>query len=96
MAHPNDKIGAVYAVGNEIVDAPYVFAAAISPSDSVNFSDGPCRAIWVGTTGNAVVIMWPGAEVVTFNAIPSGTELKVCATRVNTTSTTASNMVALY
>lgn len=68
--------------------------AAITPHDSTDFTD-VCRAIWVGTTGNAVIV-WPDNTTSQFNSIPSGTLLQVRARRVNSTNTTASNMVALY
>lgn len=75
------------------VSSPAFHAAAITPSNSVNF-DTVARAIYVGTTGN-IVIVTPNDEVVTFTAVPVGI-LPVMAKRVNSTSTTASNLVALW
>lgn len=78
-------------IGNE---DGYSRAIAITPSDATNFTDGACHAIYVGGAG-AVVAVVNGAAV-TFAAVPAGTVLRVRATRVNATSTTATNLVALY
>lgn len=69
-------------------------AVAITPSDATNFTDGTCHAIYVGGTGAVVAIV--NGTAVTFAAVPVGTVLPVRATRVNSTSTTATNLVALY
>lgn len=68
-------------------------AAAVTPSNSTNFS--PCRALYVGTGGNVVVVFENDAEI-TFSNVPSGAILPVRAKRVNSTNTTASTIVALY
>lgn len=67
-------------------------AAAITPSDSVNFER--CTGIYVGGTGTVVAII--NGNAVTFTNVGSGTILPISATRVNSTSTTATNLVALY
>lgn len=68
--------------------------AAITPSDTVNFTKGPCTSIWVGGGGIVQVVRWDDV-VVPFTA-NGGTVLPVMAKRVNTTDTTATLMVALY
>lgn len=75
--------------------APAIDAATITKSDTVNIPGGPCRTIWVGGTGDVVVVT-PSGNVVTFSGVPAGYELRVNALRVNSTSTTATNMVALF
>ena len=72
----------------------YTVAAAITPSDATNFTLGACDAIYVGGAGAVVAIV--GGTAITFAAVPVGTTLRVSATRVNSTSTTATNLVALY
>ena len=72
----------------------YTTAIAITPSDATNFTSGACDAIYVGGAGAVVAIV--GGAAVTFAAVPVGTTLRVSATRVNSTSTTATNLVALY
>jgi hypothetical protein len=67
---------------------------AITPSDTVVFTK-PCEAIYVGGAG-AVVVLTPGGTTLTFAAVPVGTVLYVKANRVNSTNTTATNLVALF
>tara|TARA_S200002703_G_scaffold132384_1_gene120161 strand:- start:509 stop:802 length:294 start_codon:yes stop_codon:yes gene_type:complete len=54
-----------------------------------------CRAVYVSTGGNMQVTMADGSNV-TFVAIPDGTVLPIQARRVHSTSTTASNIIALF
>jgi len=68
--------------------------AAITKSDTTDF-DVLCRAIYVGGAGNVVAVMYDGTAV-TFTGVPAGTLLPIAARRVNSTSTTATAMVALY
>jgi hypothetical protein len=72
---------------------PATVAIAVTPSDSTNFTSGACRALYVGTTGNITAIV--GGVAVLFTAVPVGL-LPVSCTRVNSTATTASTIVALY
>lgn len=72
----------------------YSKAVAITPHDSTNFTDGACHAIYVGGAGAIVAIV--SGSAVTFAAVPVGTVLRIRATRVNSTNTTATNLVALY
>lgn len=72
---------------------PADYAKAVTPHDSTNF-DNPCRALYVGTSGNIVAII--NGTAITFVGVSGGSIMPVRATRVNSTSTTASNIVALY
>jgi hypothetical protein len=74
---------------------PFTFAAAVTPSDTVNFST-PTRGLYIGGAGNVVAVMADDLSAVTFIAPPVGTVLNIRATRVNSTSTTATNIVALW
>lgn len=74
--------------------APATFCVAITKSDATNFAAGECRGIYVGVTGDVVVVTSRG-DTVTFKAVPVGV-LPVRAVRVNSTNTTATDMVALY
>jgi len=67
-------------------------AAAVTPSDTTGFP--VCAALYVGTGGTVVAIV--NGVAITFVNAQSGSILPVRATRVNSTSTTASNIVALY
>lgn len=69
-------------------------ARAVTPSDTVLLPNGTCRALYVGTTGNISVLTASG-NTVTFSNVAVGI-LPVQVQRVNSTSTTASTIVALY
>lgn len=71
---------------------------AVTPSDSVSLErvgKGFPRGIYVGTSGNVAVDFGDGTAVV-FANVPSGTTLPIRVKLVKDTSTTASNIVALY
>lgn len=72
---------------------PYLKSTAITPHDSTDMAsfDG----IYVGGAGNVVVVDVNGTAT-TFTAVPVGTILPVRGKRVNSTSTTATNLLALY
>lgn len=79
---------------------PYSYGVAITPSNTVDFtargntSDLLCDAIYIGGSGVVVVVFQDGTAV-SFTC-GSGQVLPVKAKRVNSTSTTATLMVALY
>lgn len=73
--------------------ASFDVAVAVTPSDATDFSQGKTRALYVGVAGDVVAIV--GGVAITFKAMPVGIHNIGC-TRVNSTSTTATNMVALY
>lgn len=75
--------------------APAIDAIPVTPSDTVNFAAGPCRFLYVGASGT-VVLITANNNVATFVGVVAGTTLNVQARRVNTTSTTASSILALY
>lgn len=81
-----------YPIPNESLPADW--AAAVTPSDSTNFTFIP-RALYIGTGGNISCFFSDGTSV-TFTNVVSGTILPIRVRRVNATSTTASNIVALY
>jgi hypothetical protein len=69
-------------------------AFAITPHNSTNFAQGVCNGVWVGGAGIAVVVL---ADDTTANfTCVAGSFLPVRAKRINSTSTTATLMVALY
>lgn len=72
--------------------------AAITPSDTVDITlrQGTFpRGIYVGVGGDIVVVT-QGDNAITFKNVPTGAVLPVRTKRVNSTSTTATNLVALY
>lgn len=76
-------------------------AFTFTPSDTVNLSADAGNteghtgvfSLFVGSTGN-VAVVFPNGNVEVFANVPSGTFLQVAAIRVNSTSTTATNMLA--
>lgn len=76
----------------------YNLAVAITKSDTENFNpaikSGLCDAIFVGGAGVVVAVMQDDSAV-SFTCV-AGQVLPVKAKRVNSTTTTATLMVALY
>lgn len=73
-------------------------AYPITVSDSVNLPFGLTDAVYVGTkgaTGTIVAVMADG-QTATFVGLIPGTIYPIRTTRVNNTTTDASNLVALY
>lgn len=73
---------------------PAEHAEAVTPHDTTTLTN-LCRALYIGTTGN-VAVLTAGGETVTFTAVPAGTILPIRCQRVNSTNTTASNIVAIW
>jgi len=66
----------------------------VTPSDSTNLASPP-RALYVGTGGTVnLATPYEGTNIL-FRNVPSGYRLDVSCLRVNSTDTTASNIVAL-
>lgn len=71
------------------------FFAEVTPSNTTSYSQGIARALYVGNSGNVVVVDANG-NAVTFTNVQNGQILPVAHQRVNATGTTATNMVALF
>lgn len=67
---------------------------AVTPSDTVEFAVTNA-GLYVGVAGN-VVVLWEDGRTVTLTGVLAGSLLPIRITRVNSTSTTATDMVALY
>tara|TARA_R100000734_G_C3319092_1_gene114254 strand:+ start:5779 stop:6048 length:270 start_codon:yes stop_codon:yes gene_type:complete len=79
-------------------------AAAVTPSDTANIPSvstdpGANRnngcVLFVGGAGN-IKVTTVGGDEVTFNGISSGTFIPVQVTKVHSTGTSATNIVALW
>lgn len=68
--------------------------AVITPHDSTDLAN-MTRGIYVGGTGNIVAVMEDNTTCL-FSAVPVGTILPIKVRRINSTSTTATLLVALY
>ena len=75
------------------VGDPGKYAAAITPSDSVNLAT-LTRAIYVGSAAGNIVAIINGVAT-TFTLVPIGI-LPIQASRVNATGTTSTGLVALW
>ena len=72
---------------------PFTRATALTLSDSADLAV-PCRALYIGVTGDVSLIPANGTTAVVFKAVPVGM-LHVSAKRVRQTGTTATDIVAL-
>ncbi len=75
------------------LESPTYDYFSITTSDSVDF-DSVTRGIYVGGDGDIVCINRDG-DAVTFVGVLAGSILPIRASRVNATSTTATNLVGL-
>lgn len=77
---------------------PAATTVAVTPSNSTDiaqvYNQYP-RALFVGTGGDVAVVT-PDAAVATLKNVASGTVLPIQTRRVNSTNTTAADIVALY
>ena len=69
-------------------------AKAITPSDTVDL-EYVTRGVYVGVSGNVAAVMASG-EVVVFVAMAAGIIHPLSVSRINSTSTDATNLVAVY
>ena len=84
-----------YSSGSNSLDAPARQAAAVTPHDTNELS-AHARSLFIGTGGDVVAVLTGDTDAVTFKNVPSGTVLPVRAKIVKSTSTTATDIVALY
>lgn len=75
-------------------NSPAVKALAITPADGTDLTNSGIRAIYVGGTGDLVVKGLQDTVAVTFKAVPVGTVIAICPSRVMT-ATTATLLVGL-
>lgn len=72
---------------------PAYDATSVSVSDTARID--PTRALFIGGAGN-VKVDTVGGSTVTLNSISGGSIIPVSVTRVYSTGTTATNIVAFY
>jgi len=75
------------------LDSPVKNAAAVTPSNSVDLAK-TTRALWVGVSGDISVEMADSGASVVFKGVQGLIPIRV--TRVNSASTTATDIVALW
>lgn len=70
-------------------------ALAVTPSDSTDLPSGPCTAIAVTGAGNVNINLASGGTAV-LTGLSAGQIVRVNASRILSTSTTATGIFALY
>ena len=75
------------------LDTPATNAVAITPSDTDDLA-ATCRYLYIGVSGDVKVNMSGTGTGIVFKAVPVGL-LRIRASRVYATGTTATNIVAL-
>ena len=80
--------------GARIHDSPASNAFPITPADNVVFPS--TRGVYVGGTGTLVVLFDQDAAPVTLASVPAGALLPICIRCVQSTGTTATNIVGIY
>lgn len=83
-----------FATYGGALDSPALKHFAITPHNS-NDEANNFRAIYVGTGGNLVIVTEDGTAV-TYKNAASGSVIPVRGKRVNSTNTTATDLVGLY
>jgi len=76
-----------------MIIVPHKKATAITPNDSTVIA--ATRAVYVGGAGALTVTMHDGTNA-TFAAVPAGTTLPISVTKILSTGTAATSIVALY
>ena len=73
----------------------YSQAVAVTPHDTNDLDPKPTSAVYVGGAGNLSMILENDTAPVLFTALPVGIH-RLAVTRVRSTDTTATAIVALY
>lgn len=83
-----------YSSFSQSLEAPVRSCFAVTPHDSNALATMP-RALYIGGSGNLVVILAGDSVAVTFTGVIAGTILPIRANIVKSTLTTATGIVAL-
>lgn len=81
--------------GSRNVFASATGAVAVTPHDTNDLAGGATKGLYVGGSGNVVVIMANDDEV-TFTGLSAGVVHPFSVKRVKATGTTATSIVAVY
>lgn len=76
------------------IDSPVESGFSVTPNDSTDLAH-PTRGIYVGGTGNLSVIL-RGGDTVTFQNLVAGIIHPIQASRIRSTGTTATGIIAVY
>lgn len=89
----DDPLSNTRIVSLDQASAPAGSAVAVTPHDTTELAS-VSRALFVGGAGNLACLMADGTTC-TFTGVVAGTVLPIRVRRVNSTSTTATSIVAL-
>jgi len=84
-----------YTVKESLNQMIYDYAVAVTPNNSADVTGAPYKALYVGVGGDVVLDLNSTGETILFKNLASGQLLPVVFDRVDSTNTTATNMVAL-
>lgn len=70
-------------------------SVVVTPSDSVDYTLGTANGFMVGVAGNVAIVHKTGASAVVWPVL-AGVQYACRHIRINSTSTTATGIVALY
>lgn len=76
------------------IESPAIGCFAVTAHDSNNFTT-ETRGLYVGGAGNIAIVMRDGTTA-TLSSVPAGTFIPIRLKRINSTNTTATNMVGFY
>ncbi len=68
---------------------------AVTPANATNLPEGNCVALYCTGTGNINVTLESGATAV-LTGVPANTIIRIACSQVQSTSTTATGIFALY
>ncbi len=92
-------VNSIRTVGKNAPIHPQYDSTPVTPSDSVDLSEGPngqdCRGLYITGAGNVNVNLRGGGTAV-LTGLSAGQYVVVGVTRVLSTSTTATGILALY
>ena len=77
-------------MNNQAATSIATLAVAVTPSDTANNTHS---YLYVGTGGNVVVLPEASSTAVTFTNVPSGSYIWLRTKRINSTNTTASQII---
>lgn len=84
---------------SQIIDQSITGAAAVTASDTVNITlpsgINRTKGIYVGVSGNVSALL-PDGNTVLFKSLAAGVVHFISVKRINSTSTTATDILALY
>ena len=88
-------MAALDMAGDGQMDHPAYNAEVVTPDNSTELAR-VSRALYVGVGGDVSVQMAGTGTAIVFKNVPTGATLPIRIKRVNSTATTATNMVSLY